>query len=124
AAIAMEIIDTEPGSEREEAVAAAMRFLEAGNAALSTRPLNCAFGAGGGARYARTRGRLTASVHRIAGGPDQLPEVGQVGVELGTEVDVAVGEPAGGLPGGEPDDERGGQALQAPHLRLGHPGLP
>jgi AcrR family transcriptional regulator len=34
AAIAMEIIDTEPGSEREEAVAAAMRFLEAGTAAL------------------------------------------------------------------------------------------
>src|ERR1700744_5901318 len=34
AAIAMEIIATEPGSEREEAVAAAMRFLAAGNAAL------------------------------------------------------------------------------------------
>ncbi len=34
AAIAMEIIDTEPGAEREEAVAAAMRFLEAGTAAL------------------------------------------------------------------------------------------
>ena len=34
AAIAMEIIDTEPGTEREEAVAAAMRFLEAGTAAL------------------------------------------------------------------------------------------
>jgi len=33
-AIAMEIIDTEPGAEREEAVAAAMRFLEAGTAAL------------------------------------------------------------------------------------------
>jgi AcrR family transcriptional regulator len=34
AAIAMEIVDTEPGAEREEAVAAAMRFLEAGTAAL------------------------------------------------------------------------------------------
>jgi AcrR family transcriptional regulator len=34
AAIAMEIIDTEPGPGREEAVAAAMRFLEAGTAAL------------------------------------------------------------------------------------------
>ena len=34
AAITMEIIDTEPGAEREEAVAAAMRFLEAGTAAL------------------------------------------------------------------------------------------
>jgi len=34
AAIAMEIIDTEPGAEREQAVAAAMRFLEAGTAAL------------------------------------------------------------------------------------------
>ena len=34
AAITMEIIDTEPGTEREEAVAAAMRFLEAGTAAL------------------------------------------------------------------------------------------
>jgi AcrR family transcriptional regulator len=34
AAIAMEIIDTEPGTERDEAVAAAMRFLEAGTAAL------------------------------------------------------------------------------------------
>jgi len=34
AAIAMEIIDTEPGQEREEAVAAAMRFLEGGTAAL------------------------------------------------------------------------------------------
>jgi AcrR family transcriptional regulator len=34
AAIAMEIIDTEPGPEREEAVAAAMRFLEGGTAAL------------------------------------------------------------------------------------------
>ena len=34
AAIAMEIIDTEPGAEREEAVAAAMRFLEGGTAAL------------------------------------------------------------------------------------------
>ena len=33
-AIAMEIIDTEPGSEREEAVAAAMRFLDGGTAAL------------------------------------------------------------------------------------------
>jgi AcrR family transcriptional regulator len=34
AAITMEIIDTEPGAEREEAVAAAMRFLEAGTAVL------------------------------------------------------------------------------------------
>jgi hypothetical protein len=34
AAITMEIIDTEPGAERAEAVAAAMRFLEAGSAAL------------------------------------------------------------------------------------------
>jgi AcrR family transcriptional regulator len=34
AAIVMEIIDTEPGSEREEAVAVAMRFLEGGTAAL------------------------------------------------------------------------------------------
>ena len=34
AAIAMEIIDTEPGADREQAVAAAMRFLEAGTAAL------------------------------------------------------------------------------------------
>jgi AcrR family transcriptional regulator len=34
AAIAMEIVDTEPGTEREEAVAAAMRFLAAGTAAL------------------------------------------------------------------------------------------
>ena len=34
AAIAMEIVDTEPGTEREEAVAAAMRFLEAGTATL------------------------------------------------------------------------------------------
>jgi AcrR family transcriptional regulator len=34
AAIAMEIVDTEPGAEREEAVAAAMRFLDAGTAAL------------------------------------------------------------------------------------------
>jgi hypothetical protein len=34
AAVAMEIVDTEPGAEREEAVAAAMRFLEAGTAAL------------------------------------------------------------------------------------------
>ena len=33
-AIAMEVIDTEPGTEREQAVAAAMRFLEAGTAAL------------------------------------------------------------------------------------------
>jgi len=33
AAIAMEIIDTEPGAEREHAVAAAMRFLAAGTAA-------------------------------------------------------------------------------------------
>ena len=34
AAIAMEIVDTEPGAGREQAVAAAMRFLEAGTAAL------------------------------------------------------------------------------------------
>ena len=34
AAIAMEIVDTEPGTEREQAVAAAMRFLTAGTAAL------------------------------------------------------------------------------------------
>jgi AcrR family transcriptional regulator len=34
AAIAMEIMDTEPGAEREQAVAAAMRFLDAGTAAL------------------------------------------------------------------------------------------
>ena len=34
AAIAMEIIDTEPGEEREQAVAAAMRFLDGGTAAL------------------------------------------------------------------------------------------
>ena len=34
AAIAMEIVDTEPGVEREQAVAAAMRFLAAGTAAL------------------------------------------------------------------------------------------
>jgi AcrR family transcriptional regulator len=34
AAIAMEVIDTEPGAEREQAVAAAMRFLEGGTAAL------------------------------------------------------------------------------------------
>jgi AcrR family transcriptional regulator len=34
AAMAMEIVDTEPGAEREEAVAAAMRFLEGGTAAL------------------------------------------------------------------------------------------
>jgi hypothetical protein len=34
AAIAMEIVDTEPGAEREQAVAAAMGFLEAGTAAL------------------------------------------------------------------------------------------
>jgi AcrR family transcriptional regulator len=34
AAIAMEIIDTEPGPEREEAVATAMRFLDGGTAAL------------------------------------------------------------------------------------------
>jgi AcrR family transcriptional regulator len=34
AAIAMEIMDTEPGADREQAVAAAMRFLEAGTAAL------------------------------------------------------------------------------------------
>ena len=33
-AIAMEVIDTEPGPEREQAVAAAMRFLRAGTAAL------------------------------------------------------------------------------------------
>jgi AcrR family transcriptional regulator len=35
AAIAMEVVDIEPGAEREEAVAAAMRFLEGGNAALA-----------------------------------------------------------------------------------------
>jgi AcrR family transcriptional regulator len=34
AAIAMEIIDTEPGPEREQAAAAAMRFLAGGTAAL------------------------------------------------------------------------------------------
>jgi AcrR family transcriptional regulator len=34
AAIAMEVVDTEPGAERERAVAAAMRFLAAGTAAL------------------------------------------------------------------------------------------
>jgi hypothetical protein len=34
AAVAMEVIDTEPGAEREQAVAAAMRFLQAGTAAL------------------------------------------------------------------------------------------
>jgi AcrR family transcriptional regulator len=34
AAIAMEVIDTEPGAERNEAVAAATRFLEGGTAAL------------------------------------------------------------------------------------------
>ena len=34
AAITMEIVDIEPGAEREQAVAAAMRFLEAGTAAL------------------------------------------------------------------------------------------
>jgi AcrR family transcriptional regulator len=34
AAIAMEIVDTEPGADREQAVASAMRFLEAGTAAL------------------------------------------------------------------------------------------
>jgi AcrR family transcriptional regulator len=34
AAIAMEVIDAEPGPEREEAVAAAMRFLAGGTAAL------------------------------------------------------------------------------------------
>jgi MftR C-terminal domain len=33
-AIAMEIVDTEPGTEREQAVAAAIRFLKAGTAAL------------------------------------------------------------------------------------------
>jgi AcrR family transcriptional regulator len=33
-AIAMEVVDTEPGTEREQAVAAAMRFLQAGTAAL------------------------------------------------------------------------------------------
>jgi AcrR family transcriptional regulator len=33
-AIAMEVVDTEPGTEREQAVAAAMRFLKAGTAAL------------------------------------------------------------------------------------------
>jgi hypothetical protein len=30
----MEVMDTEPGADREQAVAAAMRFLEAGTAAL------------------------------------------------------------------------------------------
>jgi AcrR family transcriptional regulator len=34
AALAMEVIDTEPGPDREQAVAAAMRFLEGGTAAL------------------------------------------------------------------------------------------
>jgi AcrR family transcriptional regulator len=34
AAIVMEIVDTEPGAEREEAVATGMRFLEGGTAAL------------------------------------------------------------------------------------------
>jgi AcrR family transcriptional regulator len=34
AAIAMEVIDTEPGAQREDAVAAAMRFLDGGTAAL------------------------------------------------------------------------------------------
>ncbi len=34
AAIAMEVLDTEPGAQREEAVAVAMRFLEGGTAAL------------------------------------------------------------------------------------------
>jgi len=34
AAVANEIIDTEPGPERQDAVAAAMRFLEAGTAAI------------------------------------------------------------------------------------------
>jgi hypothetical protein len=34
AAIAMEIVDIEPGADREQAVAAAMRFLEAGTTAL------------------------------------------------------------------------------------------
>jgi AcrR family transcriptional regulator len=34
AALALEIMDTEPGAEREQAVAAAMRFLDAGTAAL------------------------------------------------------------------------------------------
>jgi AcrR family transcriptional regulator len=34
AAIAMEVVDTEPGPEREEAVAAAMRFFEGGTRAL------------------------------------------------------------------------------------------
>jgi AcrR family transcriptional regulator len=33
-AIAMEVVDTEPGTEREQAVAAAMRFLQAGTATL------------------------------------------------------------------------------------------
>ena len=33
-AIAMEVVDTEPGTEREEAVAAAMRYLGGGIAAL------------------------------------------------------------------------------------------
>jgi AcrR family transcriptional regulator len=35
AALAMEVIDTEPGPDREQAVAAAMRFLEGGTAALA-----------------------------------------------------------------------------------------
>jgi hypothetical protein len=34
AAIAMEVVDTEPGTEREEAAAAAMRYLGGGIAAL------------------------------------------------------------------------------------------
>jgi AcrR family transcriptional regulator len=34
AALAMEVIDTEPGADREQAVAAAMRFLAAGTAVL------------------------------------------------------------------------------------------
>jgi AcrR family transcriptional regulator len=34
AALAMEVIDTEPGPDREQAVAAAVRFLEGGTAAL------------------------------------------------------------------------------------------
>jgi hypothetical protein len=33
----MEVIDTEPGAEREQAAAAAMRFLGAGTAALRSR---------------------------------------------------------------------------------------
>jgi AcrR family transcriptional regulator len=39
AAIAMEVIDTEPGDEREQAVAAAMRFLDGGTAALRSLSL-------------------------------------------------------------------------------------